>query len=119
LLVNGPTLQGTQDMKIPHLRNLYEKTGFSSTPGEKKRGYGFTHDAAVPTLMDFLRLPLFSFGSNDALRQDVEAFLMAFDTGTAPAVGQQRTVTAYNKTNAATIDWINLMIAQDQPRTSI
>lgn len=113
LLVNRFALQESQDMKVPHLRNLYEKTGFELTPGEKKRGFGFIHDGSVPTLFDFLRLPVFSFGSNDALRRDVEAFILAFDTGMAPAVGAQRTVHAGNKSSPATIAWIDLMTAQD------
>jgi YVTN family beta-propeller protein len=113
-IVDRLALQESQDVKIPHLRNLYEKTGFTLTPGEKKRGFGFIHDGSIPTLFDFLRLPVFSFGSNDALRRDVEAFLLAFDTGTAPAVGAQRTVDAGNRDAAATIAWIDLMIGQDE-----
>ena len=112
-LVSGVALQETQDFKIPHLRNMYEKTGFDRSPGTKKRGFGYLHDGSMPTLFDFLRLPLFDFGSNDPLRRDVEAFLLAFDTGTAPAVGAQRTVDAGNRNHPAIIGWIDLMIAQD------
>jgi DNA-binding beta-propeller fold protein YncE len=113
-LVNRFALQESQDFKIPHLRNLYEKTGFERTPGAKKRGSGFLHDGSLPTLFDFLSLPVFDFGSNDALRRDVEAFLLAFDTGTAPAVGAQRTVHAANRNHPVTLIWIDLLIQQDE-----
>jgi DNA-binding beta-propeller fold protein YncE len=113
LLVSGIALQETQDFKIPHLRNLYEKTGFDRAPGSHKRGFGFLHDGSIATLFDFLRLPLFDFGTDDPLRRDVEAFLLAFDTGTAPAVGAQRTIDAANRNHPVTIGWLDLMIAQD------
>lgn len=81
-----------QDMKVAQLRNLYKKTGFSDLPGaQNKRGFGFTHDGAFDDLVEFLQLPVFTFAGGDAQRRDVEAFLMAFDTGMAPAVGQQVT----------------------------
>jgi YVTN family beta-propeller protein len=86
-------LQGTQDVKIPHLRNLYQKTGFDDAPGTvNKRGAGFTHDGAIDDLFEFLRFPGFDFGADaDAKRRDLEAYLLAFDSGTAPAVGVQVT----------------------------
>ena len=114
-LVNRFALQESQDMKIPQLRNMYEKTGFDYAPGEKKRGFGFIHDGSLPTLFDFLRLPVFDFGSGgDAMRRDIEAFLLAFDTGTAPAVGAQITVSAANRNHPAVINWIDRLIAQDE-----
>ena len=114
-LVNRFALQESQDMKIPQLRNLYEKTGFDFAPGQKKRGFGFIHDGAIATLFDFLRLPVFSFGTGgDGMRRDIEAFLLAFDTGTAPAVGAQKTISAANRNHPAVIAWIDLLIAQDE-----
>ncbi len=112
-LTDRLALQAPQDMKIPQLRNLYEKTGLTFTAGEKKRGFGFIHDGSEPTLLEFLRLPVFTFPS-DAMRQDIEAFLLTFDTGTAPAVGVQRTVYASNRNDLATVQWIETLIAQDQ-----
>jgi YVTN family beta-propeller protein len=112
-LVNAQALQSTQDFKIPQLRNLYEKTGLTPGAGQKKRGYGFVHDGGIGTLFDFLRLPVFSFGNNDPLRRDVEAFLLAFDTGTAPATGAQRTVNAITYQTPETVGWVDLMVGQD------
>ena len=114
LLVSAQLLQSTQDFKIPQLRNMYEKTGLTPGPGQKTRGYGFVHDGGIGTLFDFLRLPVFSFGPNgDPMRRDVEAFLLAFDTGTAPATGAQRTVNALTYQAPETVGWVDLMIDQD------
>lgn len=94
-LVNRLALLDPQDMKIPQLRNVYRKTGFDKTPGVRaKRGFGFLHDGSNANLFEFLHFPGFSFApgpSGDAQRRDVEAFLLAFDTGAAPAVGAQVT----------------------------
>jgi hypothetical protein len=111
LIIAGQILQESQAFKIPHLRNMYEKTGFGDAPGPQKRGFGFLHDGSIDDLVDFLRLPVFQFAS-DAQRRDVEAFLLAFDTGTAPAVGAQRTADAANKNDAALVAWIGQMMAR-------
>ncbi len=96
-------LQESQDIKVPQLRNLYKKTGFKDTLGVvNKRGFGFTHDGAVDNLFNFLKFPGFNFGSQPAAdnsRRDVEAFLLAFDTGLAPAVGYQITFDGTNNSN--------------------
>ncbi|MEM7232128.1 MAG: DUF1553 domain-containing protein [Planctomycetota bacterium] len=79
----GSTELLPQDMKVSHLRNLYQKVGMfgtavpplvrdvlnepggdqlASTPtphlGDQVRGTGFLHDGSVPTLFDFFRIPL-------------------------------------------------------------
>ncbi len=96
IMIPNDVLLESQDMKVPQLRNLYKKTGFTDANGVvNKRGFGFTHDGAVDNLFTFLQFPQFNFGgppaAADAKRRDVEAFLLAFDTGTAPAVGYQIT----------------------------
>src|SRR5204863_17890 len=54
-IINHTALQEAQDMKVPQLRNLYKKTGFTDQPGVvNKRGFGFTHNGAVDNLFDFL-----------------------------------------------------------------
>ncbi len=94
-LIDRFALQSAQDIKVPQLRNLYQKTGFTDAPGAvNKRGFGFTHDGSSDNLFNFLHFPGFAFAagaSGDAQRRDVEAFLLAFDTGMAPAVGAQVT----------------------------
>jgi YVTN family beta-propeller protein len=96
----------TQDLKVPHLRNLYQKVGMFGMPavgfflpgdnsakGAQIRGFGFLHDGSVDTLLRFHRAQVFDFGGDpvaaDALRRDMEAFMLAFDSDFAPIVGQQ------------------------------
>jgi hypothetical protein len=94
-LIDRIALQAAQDMKVPQLRNMYKKTGFTDLPGAvNKRGFGFTHNGSTDNLFNFLKFPGFNFAAGaagDAQRRDLEAFLLAFDTGTAPAVGAQVT----------------------------
>jgi hypothetical protein len=80
-------------------------------PGAQKRGFGFIHDGSVATLFDFLLAPVFQFGSNQQ-RRDVEAFMHAFDTGTAPAVGVQQTVDGVNSNLPPVVARINLLMAR-------
>jgi len=75
--------------------------------GDQVRGFGFLHDGSVPTLANFFRLPFqpppaarsFTFldepgRSGLQKARELEAFLLRFDTGLAPAVGQQVTLAA-------------------------
>lgn len=98
----------TQHFKIPHLRNAYAKIGMfgmlphaqvpggsSSHQGDQIRGFGFLHDGSVDTLFRFFTATVFTFPS-DTERQQVEQFVLAFDTNLAPIVGQQITLNATN-----------------------
>ncbi len=111
LLIPAAALAESQDFKVPQLRGLYQKTGLQRAPGEQLAGYGFAHDGNFDSLFSFLHAQVFTFQS-DQQRRDVEAFVMAFDTGTAPAVGLQVTVNASNKTAQAVTDRVNLLVAQ-------
>jgi hypothetical protein len=120
----------TQIVKIPHLRNAYDKVGMFGVPrvdffqtdvqttfqGDQIRGFGFVHDGVVSTLFHFLTAVVFApqltsgfplFNPNGT-RKDVEQFLLAFDTDLAPIVGQQVTLTNVNATAAG--PRIDLMI---------
>lgn len=94
---------------VPHLRNLYEKTGFDNASANTIRGFGFTADGEEPEIFSFLQFPLFSF-NNDTERRDVEAFLLSFDTGTHPAIGAQWTMDGTNQ--AAGIGRVNTLEAE-------
>jgi DNA-binding beta-propeller fold protein YncE len=105
-----------QIVKIPHLRNLYQKVGMFGvldvsgvTPlhlgfqGPQIRGFGFLHDGSVDTLFRFLNANVFrndAIGGpnvgfpDDQTRRDVEQFMLAFDSNLAPVVGQQITLDA-------------------------
>ena len=111
---------GQQMFKSPHLRNMYQKVGMfgmadnflvnlvfpftdRSPPQDQVRGFGFFHDGSVDTLFRFLS-HFFFFESPDnplgfplsdeniTIREDLEAFMLAFDSNLAPIVGQQITL---------------------------
>jgi DNA-binding beta-propeller fold protein YncE len=128
-----------QLIKIPHLRNMYQKVGMfgmlavpffnagdNGNKGDQIRGFGFLHDGSVDTLFRFHNAVVFNqcvpgFGcinpggfasgaAGNTQRRQVEAFMLAFDSNLAPVVGQQITLTA---TNGATVGArINLLIAR-------
>ena len=111
-----------QPMKTPHFRNLYQKVGMfgmasvatiapedNGFKGDQIRGFGFTNDGSHDTIFRFIRT--FGFdegpfaatgfddspgGNGDAVRRQVEQYLLAFDSNLAPIVGQQTTLTALN-----------------------
>jgi len=95
-IISANLLAEPQAMKVPQLRNMYEKTGFDSlTSASNTRGFGFTHDGAVPTLFDFFKLSVFNFAAGaagDQQRRDIVAFMLSFDTGTHASVGAQATM---------------------------
>ena len=110
-----------QIVKIPHLRNVYDKVGMFGTPvvsffgqadsgpmGNQIRGYGYTGDGSTDTIFRFLTANVFNPTSNsgfpqtnpDGMRRNVEQYIMAFDTDLAPIVGQQVTLTSANAAGA-------------------
>ncbi len=94
-LISGNLLAEPQAMKVPQLRNMYEKLTGAEVGTVRNRGFGFTHDGAVPTLFDFFKLTVFNFAAGaagDQQRRDVTAFMLSWDTGTHASVGAQTTV---------------------------
>jgi MYXO-CTERM domain-containing protein len=101
----GSTFEGeAMEFKVPHLRNAYQKVGMfgmapspffigadTSFTGDQVRGSGFLHDGSVPTVSDFLSANVFNDVS-ETDRDNLEAFVMAFETNLAPIVGQQVTL---------------------------
>jgi YVTN family beta-propeller protein len=113
-LISSSFLQISQSMKVPQLRNLYEKTGFSKTSTTNNRGFGFTHDGSDESLFEFLHFSGFTFAAGaagDTQRRDIEAFLMCFPTDTHPAVGTQTTVLNGASVPGAQQTLINTMIS--------
>ena len=98
----------SQEFKIPHLRNMYQKVGkfgvsgrfATNTPftGDQIKGFGFMHDGAMDTLDNFLSGSVFVFDANPTIneqkRGQVVDFVMVMDSELAPVVGQQVTLTA-------------------------
>jgi hypothetical protein len=62
--------------------------------GDQIRGFGYTHDGSVDTLFRFVSASLFDIDNPE--QDQVEAFMIAFDSDLAPVVGQQITLTATN-----------------------
>ena len=113
LLVNHGALQEAQDFKVPQLRNLYRKYGFTDQPAvTNKRGFGYTHDGTVDNLADFLQNPRFTFPNGADDRQDLDAFLRCFDTGMAPAVGYQITFDGTNNADVVALARVDTLRGQ-------
>ncbi len=97
-LFNGNADQSPHsDLKVPHLRNMYEKIGpvFGDRvqpPPLARSGTGFVHDGSVPDLGTFLSFSVFTLTAQQV--RDLAAFMAHFPTGTRPAVGRQLTVPA-------------------------
>jgi len=101
---------------------MYEKVGFDvirpnlqsgnatniGLPTQKK-GFGFIHDGSI-SLTEFLAAPVFT--STTQQERDLFAFLLAFPTESAPAVGRQVTADAGNKNSTGVTSTINTLIAQ-------
>jgi hypothetical protein len=98
-LVNFEGIQIGRDMKTAHLRNVYQKVGRFNVAGPQVAGFGLIHDGSVDTIVGFLRLDPFFFPGEteeekDKTRRLLDRYIMAFDTGMAPAVGRQLTASA-------------------------
>jgi hypothetical protein len=108
LIIPAAALQESQDFKVPHLRNAYQKLNFNNAVGTNSiGGFGFTHDGTDPTLQAFLSRPVFvNINSNATIKNNLAAFVQCFDTGTAPAVGFSRTLAVTNVTSTSiSNDW--------------
>ncbi|WP_394837319.1 YncE family protein [Pendulispora rubella] len=124
----------TQVLKIPHLRNQYQKVGMfgmAEAPfinpgnneflGDQVRGFGFSHDGSFDSVFRFVSLTAFTRGpgnpegmptgpEGDRTRRQLESFQLAFDSNLKPIVGQQVTLTARNKASAS--PRIDLLLAR-------
>lgn len=115
-LLHHPAVQD-QDLKVPHLRNLYTKTGFKDSTGNfNKRGFGYGRDGSVDNLDRFLGNPGFTLGATqaqaDSNRADLIAYLMAFDTGMPPAIGRQITFYGPNNSDPDDMSTLDTLVSQ-------
>jgi YVTN family beta-propeller protein len=88
-------VDGSQEMKNPPLRTVYQRAGlFNPIAGQPSlSGFGLGADGTGSSLP----LPHFYQLDNintDQQRKDLAAFLLCFDTGTAPSVGKTLTFQA-------------------------
>jgi YVTN family beta-propeller protein len=111
MVVTSAILQEPQQMNVPQFRNVYRKLGFLKAPGTVKSGFGFLHDGVIDTPLSFVNLPVFNPWPA-AKKDDLAAFLVEVDTGMAPAVGLQITVTGANANAPATLGTIALLESQ-------
>ena len=89
----------TENFKVPHLRNMYTKLGMFGASlgggpktGQQIRGFGFSNDGGVDTLVTFFSDPIFNFPSPaDTTRAQVASFMLAMDSDLLPIIGQQVT----------------------------
>lgn len=102
-----------QNMKSPHLRNIYQKTLLSQTDGAQSiGGFGLSNDGEFDTPFNFLSSVFIKLFRERTAKQDLSAFMMCFDTGTAPAVGFTLTMTAVNVSNALVTQQWNTLQSQ-------
>jgi len=112
-----------QMFKVAQLRNLYTKVGMFGMPnvaffnggnnghqGDQIRGFGFLHDGSTDTMERFFNASVFNFPGGNSQRQQVEQFMLAFDSNIKPVVGQQITQTPTNK--ATTDPRVDLLTAR-------
>jgi len=118
-------LQEPQSFKVPQLRAIYQKMRFTNAPGAPSiGGFGIIHDGTDPDLQTFLSRGVFGVFAEQTpagatIRSNLNAFVQCFDTGTAPAVGYARTLTADNvDTASVSNDW-NLLESQAALLTNI
>jgi DNA-binding beta-propeller fold protein YncE len=98
-----------QEFKVAQLRDLYQRVGMfgmanaeffrglegvAESTGPQVRGYGFLHDGSVDSVEHFLHADVFNQFSSNEQRDQLEAFMMAFNGEMAPVVGQQVTLGA-------------------------
>jgi DNA-binding beta-propeller fold protein YncE len=107
----------SQIVKVPHLRNAFQKVGMFGLPdidfiapgdngmqGDQIRGFGFLHDGSIDTPQRFFRASVFAsafggtvgFFGGEPQRRNVVDYVLAFDNDLAPIVGQQVTLDAGN-----------------------
>jgi YVTN family beta-propeller protein len=94
------TLDGDQPLKIPHLRNVYQKLLFDRDGPSSIDGFGLNHNGDTSGLGEFLSAQVFADYSQTQ-KNDIAAYSMCFDTRMAPAAGYTRTVTAANVATAS------------------
>lgn len=115
----GSGVGADQPLKIPHLRNMYWKTNANFTKGAVSvNGFGYGHEGNIAGLANQANQGSFGIFSTrlnpnqdqaTKLDEEVEAYQLCFDTGTPPATGYSRTLTAATVgTSPAQGDWSTL-----------
>ena len=124
--------KSSQDFKVPHLRNLYQKVGMFGIDSALRglpwslpqiRGFGFDHEGTQDTLFTHFMFGFNLRGGNAFAKEmgmpvkqiktkALIAYLMAFDSNLAPIVGQQITLTA--ESSVAAMERVALFMQRAQ-----
>ncbi|MEM7146243.1 MAG: beta-propeller fold lactonase family protein [Verrucomicrobiota bacterium] len=80
--VDGSTQEA---IKVPHLRNMYDKAGMITSPNPaaggaahvSRAGFGFLHDGTVDSLARFFGEPVFNFNTDQEIA-DMVALMLSF-----------------------------------------
>lgn len=100
------TFGSSQPLKDAPLRTTYHRNFFNPTPGQSSlSGFGLGSDGSHHELpishpyslhiLDDIDRPL---ATREKEKRDLTAFILSFDTGTAPAIGHSITITAEDGT---------------------
>lgn len=81
--VDGST---NRTIKVPQLRNLYEKVGMDLTQTVNLAGFGLLHDGSVDSIARFVGEEAFDVTSDQEIA-DLVAFLLSFSGGDLPLGG--------------------------------
>ncbi len=109
-----------QPFKNPPLRLIYQRDGiFDPTPGaDSLSGFGLAADGSGHLLpivhpydLDLLDKPPLTSTKRTNLA-DLKAFILSFDTSTAPVVGHDLTTTTANRTSSDLLSRITLLETQ-------
>ncbi|HEX6883343.1 MAG TPA: hypothetical protein VF530_08175 [Planctomycetota bacterium] len=101
-------------VKVPQLRNLYERTGLDMTQLESTAGFGFLHDGGVDSLARVANLPGFA-PSGDQMTADLVALLLAFGGETSVSVPNDEILEPPGPPSQATHAAVGAQLTLDGP----
>ncbi|MCA8953099.1 MAG: beta-propeller fold lactonase family protein, partial [Planctomycetes bacterium] len=106
LIMSGHLLQyQPQPMKVGQLRDAYKRTARIAENGRRRGGFGLLHDGSIDRVASFLARPFFrGFAHSPEARAGLERTVLAFDTGTPPAVGWAMTVASPDDARLAELE---------------
>ncbi|MVF11589.1 hypothetical protein FT643_05465 [Ketobacter sp. MCCC 1A13808] len=108
-----------EDMKIPHLQNMYQKVGMFarntqvrgfSNLGDQIRGFGYDNSGSAGSISNFLGEDVFDLTMQE--RAMLEELSLSAPAKLNPVVGQQVTVTPANRSRTDVRNRLELLVAR-------